>query len=59
MKWDKGRLLGIIPSEDSFHKLIAQELAEEKNGLDNLLESAQVRLKTFSAQENSVEDNVL
>ena len=30
-KFDNGRQLGIIPGEDSFRKLTAEELAEEQN----------------------------
>ena len=30
-KFDNGRLLGIIPGEDSFRKLTQEELAEEQN----------------------------
>lgn len=30
MKWDNGRTLSIVPTEDSFRKLTEQELAEEK-----------------------------
>ena len=29
--FDNGRQLGIIPGEDSFRKLTAEELAEEQN----------------------------
>jgi hypothetical protein len=31
MKWDNGRTLAIVPSEDSFRKLTAEELAEEQD----------------------------
>ena len=37
MKWDNGRTLGVVPGEDSFRKLTAEELAEEqaeKEGVD-------------------------
>lgn len=30
MKWDNGRTLAVIPGEDSFRKLTAEELAEEQ-----------------------------
>lgn len=30
MKWDNGRTLGLVPGEDSFRKLTAEELAEEQ-----------------------------
>lgn len=29
MKWDNGRTLGLVPGEDQFRKLTAQELQEE------------------------------
>ena len=29
MKWDNGRTLAIVPSEDDFRKLTDEELAEE------------------------------
>lgn len=35
MKWDNGRTLSIVPGEDSFHKLIDEELAEEENQVMN------------------------
>lgn len=31
MRWDNGRTLAIVPGEDSFRKLTAEELAEEQN----------------------------
>lgn len=31
MKWDNGRTLALVPSEDSFRKLTDEELAEEQN----------------------------
>lgn len=31
MKWDNGSTLGIVPGEDSFRKLTAEELTEEQN----------------------------
>ena len=30
MKWDNGRTLALVPGEDSFCKLTAEELAEEQ-----------------------------
>lgn len=30
MKWDNGRTLGVVPGEDSFRKLTAEEMAEEQ-----------------------------
>ncbi len=32
MLWDNGRTLSVIPGEDSFRKLTAEELAVEQNG---------------------------
>ena len=35
MKWDNHRSLPIVPGEDSFRKLTAEELAEEQSsGID-------------------------
>ena len=31
MKWDNGRTLAIVPSEDDFRKLTEEELAEESS----------------------------
>lgn len=31
MKWDNGRTLAIVPTEDSFRKLTAEEIAEEQS----------------------------
>ena len=31
MRWDNGRTLALVPSEDSFRKLTDEELAEEQN----------------------------
>jgi hypothetical protein len=30
MQWDNGRTLALVPGEDSFRKLTAEELAEEQ-----------------------------
>ena len=41
MFWDNGRTLGVIPGEDSFRKLTAEELeAEKKPSLAYLMQSA-------------------
>lgn len=32
MKWDNGRTLALMPGEDSFRKLTAEEIAEENGG---------------------------
>lgn len=34
MCWDNGRTLAIIPEEDDFRKLTAEELAEENEDMD-------------------------
>ena len=34
MKWDNGRTLAIVPSEDDFRKLTEEELAEESQDND-------------------------
>lgn len=34
MRWDNGRTLAIIPEEDDFRKLTAEELAEENEDMD-------------------------
>lgn len=34
MRWDNGRTLAIIPEEDDFRKLAAEELAEENEDMD-------------------------
>lgn len=33
-RWDNGRTLAIIPEEDDFRKLTAEELAEENEDMD-------------------------
>lgn len=35
MKWDNGRSLSIVPDEDSFRRLTAEELAEEQESQDD------------------------
>ncbi len=34
MRWDNGRTLAIIPEEDDFRKLTAEELTEENEDMD-------------------------
>lgn len=34
MRWDNGRTLAIIPEEDDFRKLTAEELEEENEDMD-------------------------
>lgn len=33
LNWDNGRTLAVVPEEDDFRKLTAEELAEEKGGI--------------------------
>ena len=38
MKWDNGRTLAIVPSEDSFRKLTEEEIAEEQSQNESVFE---------------------
>ncbi len=38
MKWDNGRTLAIVPSEDSFRKLTEEEIAEEQSQSEPVFE---------------------
>ena len=38
MKWDNGRTLAIVPSEDSFRKLTEEEVAEEQSQSEPVFE---------------------
>ena len=38
MKWDNGRTLAIIPSEDSFRKLTEEEISEEQSQSEPVFE---------------------
>ena len=38
MKWDNGRTLAIVPSEDSFRKLTEEEIAEEHSQSEPVFE---------------------
>ena len=38
MKWDNGRTLAIVPSEDSFRKLTEEEISEEQSQIEPVFE---------------------
>ena len=38
MKWDNGKTLAIVPSEDSFRKLTEEEIAEEQSQNESVFE---------------------
>jgi len=44
MKWDNGRTLAIVPSQDRFRKLTSQEIAVE-NSLNGKIENASSRVE--------------
>ena len=45
MNWDNGRTLSLIPGEDSFHRLSAEELAEEQQMAESQKQDFEMKMQ--------------